>query len=68
MKGVNKVLCPESCVYRSRYAPFCGYCTKAILEEREADHERESAKSKDIEQAGILWSRHGEEDNSADLS
>ena len=37
MKGVNKVLCPDNCVYRSRYAPFCGYCTKAILEERELE-------------------------------
>ena len=27
----TRVLCPEDCRYRSKLAPFCGYCMMEIL-------------------------------------
>lgn len=26
-----KILCPEDCKYRSKQAPFCGYCLPEIM-------------------------------------
>ena len=62
---MTKRLCPEDCAYRSKLAPFCGYCMKNILEEREA-MKRESYRqqeSADIRQAGSIWSRYRKEDH-----
>ena len=27
--------CPEDCIYRNKYAPFCGYCLPDIMKRRE---------------------------------
>lgn len=27
----RRVLCPEDCRYRSKLAPFCGYCMPEVL-------------------------------------
>ena len=29
--------CPEDCIFRNRYAPFCGYCLPEILERRKEE-------------------------------
>jgi hypothetical protein len=29
--------CPENCRYRSKLAPFCGYCMKEILEKKNTE-------------------------------
>ena len=26
-----KILCPESCKFRNKLAPFCGYCLPAVM-------------------------------------
>lgn len=33
------VMCPENCRYRSRLAPFCGYCMIEILNRKKKTEE-----------------------------
>ena len=36
-----KILCPEDCKYRSKIAPFCGYCLPRIMKELGLRKEKE---------------------------
>lgn len=36
-----KVLCPENCRYRSKSAPFCGYCLPKIMKKLGLRKEKE---------------------------
>jgi len=36
-----KILCPEDCKYRSKSAPFCGYCLPRIMKELGLRNEKE---------------------------
>jgi len=36
-----KILCPEDCKYRSKSAPFCGYCLPRIMKELGLRKEKE---------------------------
>ena len=35
----TRVLCPEDCRYRSKLAPFCGYCMMEILNRKKKTEE-----------------------------
>ena len=37
-----KILCPENCRYRSKQAPFCGYCLPEIMRELGIRQEKEN--------------------------
>lgn len=36
-----KILCPEDCKYRSKSAPFCGYCLPRIMKKLGLRKEKE---------------------------
>lgn len=38
----RRVLCPENCRYRSKLAPFCGYCMPVVLKKQAIDKEKEN--------------------------
>lgn len=40
-----KVLCPEECKYRSKSAPFCGYCIPKIMKELGLRKEKEEVEN-----------------------
>ena len=44
-------MCPESCRYRNRLAPFCGYCMMEILDKNRTKEDAEYGKT-DTEAAG----------------
>lgn len=65
---MKKIHCPEDCTYRNRLVPFCGYCMKEILEEREVRaYGTEQQKAADSEQTGSIGGRYGKENPSARL-
>lgn len=33
----TKIICPDNCRYRSRLAPFCGYCMMEILNRKKKE-------------------------------
>ena len=35
----RRVMCPEECRYRSKLAPFCGYCMMEILNRKKKTEE-----------------------------
>ena len=43
----ERSLCPENCRYRSRSAPFCGYCMLEILNRKEEAQNGEHNKKTD---------------------
>ena len=43
----TRVLCPEDCRYRSKLAPFCGYCMMEILERKKETEEESDGSSKE---------------------
>lgn len=44
--------CPDNCRYRSKMAPFCGYCLDRIMREREeAQNGNRENETEDTEQA-----------------
>lgn len=66
---MNKVNCPEECIYRNKIVSFCGYCMRRIVQESEGEKRgTEQQKAADPEQAGSRGSRYGEEDHGSGLS
>ncbi len=47
-----KVLCPEECRYRSKIAPFCGYCLPKIMKELGLRKEKEEDKNGNRQEEG----------------
>ena len=43
----ERSMCPENCRYRSRSAPFCGYCMLEILNRKEEAQNGEHNKETD---------------------
>ena len=39
MNNDPKRECPDNCRYRSRIAPFCGFCMREILAEKREENE-----------------------------
>ena len=61
MKTAN---CPEDCIYRNKLVPFCGYCMRAIIKEREEKGDgTEQQKAAGSEQVGDSRSRYREKDH-----
>ena len=48
-KNLDKVLCPEDCIYRNKVAHFCGYCMNRILNEEEKKDANRKAEAKHTE-------------------
>ena len=34
----TRILCPEDCRYRNKYAPFCGCCLPEVMKKLGLDH------------------------------
>lgn len=47
-----KVLCPEECKYRSKSAPFCGYCIPKIMKELGLRKEKEEVENGNRQEEG----------------
>ena len=43
----TRILCPEDCRYRNKYAPFCGYCLPVVMKKLGIDTERRRKVSAD---------------------
>ena len=49
----NKVSCPEDCMYRTRYAPRCGFCMRHVLgldEEKGGEPDGQESEAEGTEQ------------------
>ena len=46
-----RTMCPDNCRYRSKLAPFCGYCMLEILgkKKEETDGNREKERNKQVQ-------------------
>ena len=45
----RRVMCPENCRYRSKLAPFCGYCLPEVMKklERERKEKKDGNREED---------------------
>lgn len=42
-------LCPENCIYRNRWARFCGYCLIEILADKGRKEEKDGSEQGEVE-------------------
>ena len=56
-----KIFCDEDCIYRNKYAPFCGYCLQKIMESEEKRRGVRQEKNWSFGETGLVWERYGKE-------